>query len=150
MPEKLKFAHQVLRVFGFLGLLTAIAFLFLIIYGQFVSGHEPALKNLSGVDLILSRGVVIILVTLAFGLLSLFTASGMAKRQKWSWISGLFLSILLIPLLPLGTIFGVKTILCLVGREARDWFQLAGTPSVKESRTAVEPRGGEQPKRLYF
>lgn len=148
MPETLKFARQVLRVFGFLGLLTAAVFLFLVVYGQFVSGHEPALKNLSGMDLILTWGVVIILVSLAFGFLSIFTASGIAKKQKWSWISGLFLGLLLIPLIPLGTIFGVKVIFCLVGQEARDWFQLSKSTSVKWSRTEIETRVEEEPKRF--
>ncbi|MBC7363030.1 MAG: hypothetical protein H5U07_00620 [Candidatus Aminicenantes bacterium] len=135
MPEKVMLSRLVLRVFGLLGLLTAGAVLFLMIYSQSVAGSEPALKHLSGVDFIIGHGLLILIVFLAFSLISLITASGLARREKWAWLTGLMVSVFLLPLIPLGTIFGLKMMFCLTSQDSRTWLQLL-KPEVIKKKTS--------------
>jgi len=145
MPDKVKLARLVLKVFGFLGVLTAAAVLFLMIYSQSVAGSEPALKHLSGVDFIISRGLLILIVGLVLSLVSLFTASGLARQKKWAWVTGLLMGVILLPLIPLGTIFGLKMIFCLTSHDSRVWLQLAKPEVIKKTAAEPEPTSENEP-----
>jgi len=145
MPEKIRLSRLVLRLFGFLGLITAAVVLSLIIYSQSVTGGEATLKHLSGVDFLLRRGVLILIVSLALSALSLLTVSGLAKQKKWAWGAGLFLSLVLLPLIPLGTIFGLKMIFCLTSQDSRIWFQLLKPEVIKKTAAEPEPISEDKP-----
>ncbi|MGB9837013.1 MAG: hypothetical protein ACPLRX_09780 [Candidatus Saccharicenans sp.] len=137
MPETIKFSRLIIKVFSSLALLTAAASLFIMLYSEAVTESGSALKQLSGVDFIVSRGLVIFIVALALSALGFLTSTGLGEQKKWSWATGLFFGLALLPVIPLGTVFGLKMIFCLAGQEARDWFKMSKTRPAGKSRTEI-------------
>lgn len=135
MPDTVKLSRLIIKVFSSLALLTAAASLFIMLYSRAVTESGRELKQLSGVDFIVSRGLVIFIVSLALSALGFLTSAGLAKQKKWSWATGFFFSLALLPVIPLGTVFGLKMIFCLAGQEARDWFKLSKARPAGKSRT---------------
>lgn len=122
MPEKVILSRLIIKVSGLLSLFTSAVVLALVIYSHLALGPGSELQKLSGADFLVSRGLMLAVVLLIFGLLELKTASGMVSKKRWSWVTSLLIGIILTLLIPLGTIFGIKLLVNLFSGEVKGWF----------------------------
>ncbi|MBC7348599.1 MAG: hypothetical protein H5U05_01340 [Candidatus Aminicenantes bacterium] len=138
MPEKVSLIRQIIKVLAILSLLTSAITAGLMVLARLSLGPGSELRQLAGVDFLMSRGLVVVIISLLFGLAGLKTASGIKHGRRWSWAAALLLAILLLALFPLGTIFGLKLLFDLCQREVKDWFRHPENYRVMPTRT--EPK----------
>lgn len=140
MPEKVSLIRQIIKVLAILSLLTAAvsASLLVLAWLSLEPGNE--LRQLAGVDFLLSRGALIAAISLMFGLASLKTASGIKRGRRWSWLASILLASLLLGFFPLGTIFGLKLLFDLFQREVKEWFRPPESYREMTSRNESEPQ----------
>ncbi|MGQ9800229.1 MAG: hypothetical protein ACUVRL_00970 [Candidatus Saccharicenans sp.] len=138
MPEKISLIRQIIKVLAVVSLLTSAVAVCLLVLAWLSLGPGSELRQLAGVDFLLSRGLVVAIISLLFGLAGLKTASGIMNGRRWSWPAALLLAILLLPLFPLGTIFGLKLLFDLFHREVREWFR--HPESFREITSRTEPK----------
>ncbi|MDW3228466.1 MAG: hypothetical protein PHQ48_01325 [Acidobacteriota bacterium] len=123
MPEKVSLSNKIIRVFSSLFLITSLTALSLIILTELRLGQDQELRSLTGADFLMSRGLLVMILSFFLSLTGLITSSGITKRKRWSWLASLIMAMLLILLFPVGTIFGLKLLLCLFNREVKNWFR---------------------------
>jgi hypothetical protein len=137
-PEKVKLSRKIIRVFSFLSLITFLAVLSLIILTLLSLGPDNELQSLVGTDFLISRGLLVAIFSFFFGLAGLITSSGIIKGRRWSWLASLIIALVLVLLFPVGTIFGIKLLLCLFNRDVKSWFRSPG--SFQEKAPQMEER----------
>lgn len=122
MPNKVKTARLCLLVAGWLKIATAGLFLFIFAAGfVFISGSSER-SGLLGSALLGALGIVLAVVSAAVGVMDIATAVGVRRRASWARVLGVILGVLMLPLLPVGTILGLFILAGLLGAEAREWF----------------------------
>jgi len=136
MPEKVNLSWLIVRVSGLLSLFTAAVVLALIIYSLVALRPGSELQKLAGADFLVNSGPVLAAAVLIFGLVGLNTSSGIMRKRRWSWVSALIISIILILMLPLGTLFGLKLLASLCSAEVKEWF---GWKKVKPIPPPAQP-----------
>jgi hypothetical protein len=122
MPEKVGTARAVFRVLGGLGLATAAAAIGIILYGSLVLRLTLEEHALLGSALLGGLGFLIFGLSFVSGAVSLLVAAGISRRKAWGRVGGLVLGGLLLPLLPVGTVFGIFALTGLTGDDANSWF----------------------------
>jgi len=125
MPGKVAAARSVFRVLGALGLITAAAVLGIILYGSLILRLTREEHSLLGYAVLGGLGLALIVLFFVSGSLALLVAAGITRRRIWGRIGGLVLGVLMIPLLPIGTVLGLFVLTGLTGRDAGDWFGAA-------------------------
>ena len=121
MPDKVRMARFCLCVAGALKLATAGLFAFIFFSGAaLVGGGERA--GLLGNALLGGLGTGLAAAAGAAALLDFAAAVGVGRRARWGQALGLFLGVVLLPLVPIGTVLGIFTLAGLLGEEARAWF----------------------------
>lgn len=138
MPERVGLIRQIIKVLAILSLLTAAVTSGLLVLAWLSLEPGDELRQLAGVDFLLSRGMVVVAISLLFGLAGLTTASGIKHGRRWSWIASMLLVSLLLVLFPLGTIFGLKLLFDLFHREVKEWFR--HPESYREMANRNEPQ----------
>lgn len=123
MPEKVSLIRQIIKVLAILSLLTAAVTAGLLVLAWLKLEPGDELRQLAGVDFLLSRGVVVAAISLLLGLAGLKTVSGIKNGRRWRWLASILLASLLLILFPLGTIFGLKLLFDLFQREVKEWFR---------------------------
>jgi hypothetical protein len=136
MPEKVNLSWLIVKVSGLLSLFTSAVLLALAIYSLVALKPGSEIEKLAGADFLVNRGLVVAAAVLIFGLFELKTSSGIINRKRWSWISALLSSIVLILIVPLGTIFGLKLLTSLLSSEVKGWF---GWEKVKPAPPPAQP-----------
>jgi len=139
MPEKVNLSRLIIKVSSLLSFFTSFFILGLILYSRAAFNLSKEIRQISGIDFLTSRGLVILAVTLIFGLLGWMTSSGITKKKRWSWVSSFIIAIILILLFPLGTILGIKLLLSLLSPEVKGWLgwrQPAGASGPKTDTDA--------------
>jgi hypothetical protein len=122
MPNKIKTARLCLLVAGWLKIATAGLFLFIFAAGfVFISGSNER-SGLLGSALVGGLGIVLAVASAAVGIIDIITAVGVRRRASWARVLGVILGVLMLPLLPVGTILGLFIIAGLLGAETREWF----------------------------
>lgn len=122
MPNKIKTARLCLLVAGWLKIATAGLFLFIFAAGfVFISGSNER-SGLLGSALVGGLGIVLAVASAAVGIIDIITAVGVRRRTSWARLLGVILGVLMLPLLPVGTILGLFIIAGLLGAETREWF----------------------------
>jgi hypothetical protein len=122
MPNKVKTARLCLLVAGWLKIATAGLFLFIFATGfVFVSGSNER-SGLLGSALVGALGIVLAVAAAAVGAIDIIAAVGVRQRASWARVLGVILGVVMLPLLPVGTILGLFIIAGLLGAEAREWF----------------------------
>ncbi|MGB9893575.1 MAG: hypothetical protein ACPLRA_04115 [Candidatus Saccharicenans sp.] len=122
MPEKVALSRLIIKVAGLLSLVTFFLILSLIIFTRFSLGPAGELRELTGVDFLMNRGLGLTIFSLLFALVGLLTASGFEDQKRWCWFSAFFIAIILVLLFPIGTIFGFKLLVNLFNKEVKAWF----------------------------
>ena len=125
MPGKVKMAKIVLQVMGWLAIVSAAAILLVAIFGSVIIGVSAEETPLLGSAVVGVTGFIIAVITLAFGVLYLITARGIADKKNWAKVVGIILAILSLPGFPIGTILGVMILIGLLSTEGQQWFQPA-------------------------
>lgn len=121
MPDKVRMARFCLFVAGGLMLATAGLFAFIFFSGAvLIGGGERA--GLLGNVLLGGLGVLVAAVAASAGLAELIAAVGVGRRARWGQALGLFLGVVLVPLVPIGTVLGIFILAGLLGADARTWF----------------------------
>lgn len=122
MPNKVKTARLCLLVAGWLKIATAGLFLFIFAAGfVFISGSNER-SGLLGSALVGALGIVLAVASAAVGAIDIITAVGVRRRSTWARVLGVILGVVMLPLLPVGTILGLFIIAGLLGADAREWF----------------------------
>lgn len=122
MPNKVKTARLCLLVAGWLKIATAGLFLFIFAAGfVFISGSNER-SGLLGSALLGGMGILLAAASATFGAVDIITAAGVRRRASWVRVLGPILGVLMLPLLPVGTILGLFIIAGLLGADAREWF----------------------------
>ncbi|MGB9907681.1 MAG: hypothetical protein ACPLRR_09900 [Candidatus Saccharicenans sp.] len=141
MPEKVRLIRQIIKALASLSLLTFFVTIGLLVLARLSLGPGNELRQLAGVDFLLSRGLAVAIISLLFGIAGLKTASGIKHGRRWSWPASLVLAILLLALFPLGTIFGLKVLFDLFHREVKDWFRHPEIYRAMANRTEPQAYG---------
>ena len=122
MPEKLKRAHILIKVLGWLNILKAV-------YGGmvFVTSGILSFLEISGDDMDLgfswlAFGLGILIIGILSGFLFLKTAKGIEQRKSGWKVVGIILGIISLPSIPVGTILGIFILIGLMSDEADSWF----------------------------
>jgi hypothetical protein len=122
MPNKIKTARLCLLVAGWLKIATAGLFLFIFAAGfVFISGSNER-SGLLGSALVGGLWIVLAVASAAVGIIDIIAAVGVRRRASWARVLGVILGVLMLPLLPVGTILGLFIIAGLLGAETREWF----------------------------
>lgn len=122
MPNKVKTARLCLLVAGWLKIATAGLFLFIFAAGfVFISGSNER-SGLLGSALVGALGIVLAVASAAVGAIDIITAVGVRRRSTWARVLGVILGVVMLPLLPVGTILCPFIIAGLLGADAREWF----------------------------
>ncbi|HVP91363.1 MAG TPA: hypothetical protein VMS75_09115 [Terriglobales bacterium] len=121
MPDKVRMARFCLLVAGVLKFATAGLFAFIFVSGSvLIGGGERA--ELLGNVLLGRTGASIAAAAAAAGLLDFAAAAGVGRRARWGQALGLFVGVVLVPLVPIGTVLGIFILSGLLGEDARAWF----------------------------
>ena len=122
MPNKVKTARLCLLVAGWLKIATAGLFLFIFAAGfVFIRGSSER-SGLLGSALLGTLGIVLAAASAAVGAVDIIVAVGVRRRASWARVLGVILGVLMLPLLPVGTILGLFIIAGLSGADAWEWF----------------------------
>jgi len=122
MPNKVKTARLCLLIAGWLKIATGGLFLFIFATGFiFISGSGER-SGLLGSALLGALGIFLAAGSAAFGVVDIIAAVGVRRRAAWARVLGVILGVLMLPLLPVGTILGIFIISGLLGSDAREWF----------------------------
>jgi len=135
MPEKISLSRSIMKTAGLLAVFTAAVSLVVVIYIYLSSGSEKELLHLSGGDYLVANGLWLSVASLLFGLLALSSASGLDRRQNWSRITTLLTAIILVLLIPIGTIFGLKLLFNFFSQEMKNWF----SPGSEKTTGGIPP-----------
>jgi len=122
VPDKVKVARLCLLVSGWLKLATAALFSFILVSGAVFVGSGSERSGLLGNALLGRLGILLAMAFTAAGILDLVAASGVRRRAAWGRGLGVILGVLLIPLVPVGTVLGLFVLSGLLDPGARDWF----------------------------
>ena len=130
MPEKIKTARLCLIVAGGLKLATAALMLFIFIIGAAFIGWSGERYGLLGSALLGALGIALFAGSAVLGVVDIVAATAVGRGQVWGRVLGIVLGILMLPLVPVGTVLGIFILIGLLGPEAQDWFgQGARAPS---------------------
>jgi hypothetical protein len=122
MPSKVKTARLCLLVGGGLKIATAGLFLFILVIGfVFVAGNDKR-SDLLGSGLLGLSGAVLVLAFAAAATLDFVAAAGVRRRAGWGRVVGVIVGVLMIPLVPVGTVLGLFVLSGLLGPDGREWF----------------------------
>ena len=139
MPNQIKTARLFLIASGCLMLATAGLLLFIFLTGAAFVGAAGEKYELLGSAVLGSLGHTLCTVAAIFGAFNLIAAAGVSRGKKWGRFLGLFLSILMLPLVPIGTIFGLFALTGLLGSGARTWFDQGGRTRGARNAAAASP-----------
>jgi hypothetical protein len=122
MPDKVKVARLCLLVSGWLKVATAGLFVFILVSGAVFIGPDKERSGLLGSALLGEVGGLLAAASAATGVLDLVAAAAVRRRNAWGRGLGIVLGMLLIPLVPVGTMLGLFVLSGLLGAAAREWF----------------------------
>jgi Ni,Fe-hydrogenase I cytochrome b subunit len=123
MPQKIKTAKLMLQIMGWLNIAVAVLLILGFVVGSIFLGMSGE-KGAGIVGAIMGTiGFVIGILVAVWGILSLYTASGIQKKKNWAKILGIIIAILALPSIPIGTVLGVFILIGLFSPEADNWFE---------------------------
>ncbi len=122
MPNKVKTARLCLLFAGWLKIATAGLFVFIFAAGSVFIGGSSERSGLLGSALLGALGITLAAGSAAVGALDIIAAIGIRRRASWARVLGVILGVLMLPLLPVGTILGIFIIAGLLGADGREWF----------------------------
>ena len=122
MPNKVKIARLSLLVAGWLKIATGALFVFILVAGAVLVGGNSERAGLLGSALLGGFGGILAAGFAAAGLLDLVAAAGVRRGAVWGRVLGIFLGLVLVPLIPVGTILGLFVVSGLAGADGRQWF----------------------------
>jgi len=122
MPNKVKIARLCLLIAGGLKIATAVLFLFILVVGFFFVGGNDERSGLLGSALLGVSGAVLVLAFAVAATLDLVAAAGVRRRAGWGRVVGVIVGVLMLPLLPVGTVLGLFVLTGLLGPDGRKWF----------------------------
>jgi len=125
MPGKVKTARFVFWVMGGLGFVAAAFFLGLFLFASMKAGLSREEVSLLGHPLLGDLGILLAVCSAVFGVGAMIVAGGISRRNAWSRIAGIALGVVILPAIPVGTVFGVFILIGLFGREASAWYASA-------------------------
>jgi hypothetical protein len=138
MPSRVYTAKVILQVFGWLNIATAAVVVFIFFAGAFALGLTGEERSLIGSFLLGGFGLALGVGAALVGVLKLVAARGLVRQRPWGRVLGIVLGALMIPGLPLGTIFGLLVVTGLAGEDARAWTTPPPFPeAVPPGRTGV-------------
>jgi len=126
MPDNIKTARICFIVAAGLEIATAALFLFIFISGAVLVGWGTERSGLLGSALLGATGILLALGFAVFGVIDLAIASAIAKGKPWARMAGIVMAVILLVLVPVGTVLGIFALKGLVGPDARAWF---GSPN---------------------
>lgn len=115
-------ARSLLKVFGWLDLVTAAALLALFAAGSVLLGPRAGLKDLAGSFFAGAGGLLAGAGLALLGALEIAAARGVAARRGWARAAGIGFAVLWLLFPPVGTVLGALVLKGLIGREASAWF----------------------------
>ncbi len=124
MPQKLKTANILLKVYGWLLIAVGIV---VIVFGA-LAGLFTAVSDeypgglVAGAIFGGSIAAFVMIFLIAWGIFHLVVANAVAKKQAWARIAMIILAILMLGSFPVGTIFGVFIMIGIFDIEAEKWF----------------------------
>jgi hypothetical protein len=136
MPDSIKTTRIALIVAAGLEFATAALLVFIFLAGAALVGFGTERAGLLGSALLGATGIVLALGFVAFGIVDLVIAAGIAKGRPWARIAGSVIGVIYLIAIPVGTILGIIMLIGLLGRDARDWFS-TGVPLHRD--TLVPP-----------
>ena len=141
MPERVSLARKIIKVFAFIGLVTFLVSLLLLLLARLRLGSGEELKQLAGTDFFEKFGLWLAMGSLLFALAGFKTAAGIKFARRWARPAALVMAVILVGLIPLGTIFGLKLLFDLFSGEVKDWFRTSGQISSAGPGQVPEYRG---------
>ncbi len=136
MPDSIKTTRISFVVAAGLDFATAALLLFLFFAGGALIGWGTERAGLLGSALLGGTGIVLTVVFVAFGVIALLVAAGIARGRAWARYAGIVLAVLYLLAFPIGTVLGIIALSGLFGRDAGDWF---GTPGPRRPASPVPP-----------
>jgi hypothetical protein len=122
MPGKVKIARLCLLICGGLKMATAALFLFIVVAGSVLVGWRGERSGLLGNAVLGALGIELFAASAVLGVFDLVTAAGVRRRSNWARFLGIFLGVLMLPLVPVGTVLGLFVLTGLLDGGARAWF----------------------------
>jgi archaellum biogenesis protein FlaJ (TadC family) len=124
MPSKLKTAKMFLNIYGAILLVFGLVLGFgFIIAGIFFPGDRTRDANLAGLIFGSFMGIFFLLVMGGWGAFHLITARALERRKHWAKTATIVLGILMLGSFPIGTIFGVFTLVGIFDSESETWLE---------------------------
>lgn len=127
MPDSIKTTRIALVVAAGLEFATAALLVFIFVSGAVIVGWGTERADLLGSALLGFAGIALAAGFVAFGVVSLLIAGGIARGQAWSRYAGAAMAAVLCVGVPVGTILGIVALTGLFGPDTRDWFGPAQT-----------------------
>lgn len=136
MPDSIKTTRISFVVAAGLDFATAALLLFLFFAGGALIGWGTERAGLLGSALLGGAGIALAVVFVAFGVIALLVAAGIARGRVWARYAGIGLAVLYLLAFPIGTVLGTIALMGLIGRDASDWF---GTPGPRRPDSPIPP-----------
>jgi len=125
VPGKVRTARFVFWIMGGLGFFAAAFFLGLFLFASMGARLTQGELSLLGNPLLGDLGILLALLSAAVGLGAVIVAGGISRRKAWSRIAGVALGVVILPAIPVGTVFGAFIMAGLFGHEASAWYASA-------------------------
>jgi hypothetical protein len=122
IPRKVKTARFVFWIMGGLGIIAAAFFLGLFLFASMKAGLSREELSLLDHPVLGDLGILLAVLSAAVGVGAMIVAGGISRRKAWSRIAGIILGVIILPALPVGTVFGAFILAGLFGREASAWY----------------------------
>lgn len=131
MPGKIRTAKLVFQTVGWMGIATAVFWLFVFVFGRLLLGLSGEEHAVPGSAILGRPGLAIFGVSFLLAALYLPIARGLARKKTWAKVAGIILAFPMLAAFPVGTILGIFVLLGLWSKEARSWF--AGQRSIPDA-----------------
>jgi hypothetical protein len=122
VPNKVKIARLCLLIAGGLMLATAGLLVFIFVAGFVTVGWHGERPELLGNALIGIPGALLAVGFLGLGVLDIAVARGVRRGAGGARAFGVLSGILMLPLVPVGTVLGFYVLSGLLGPDAHAWF----------------------------
>jgi hypothetical protein len=135
MPDNVKTARLCLVLAGCLEFATAGLVVFILVIGTVFVGWGGERSRLLGSALFGGFGLLLVVLTVAVGVLAILTARAVARGLPWGRPAGLALGLLVVPLFPVGTVLGFFILKGMIAPGAGEWFNPGRARTVPRSFT---------------
>lgn len=128
MPKNINTARIILKVVGWVNIVLGITLFLMFLFSSFLARSSPNIPQDSNIINIISLivggvGLLIAIIFAGFGIVCLLTAKGVEEKKNWAKILGIFIGIIYLTNLPVGTILGIFILIGLMSKEANFWFE---------------------------